>query len=86
MRQISGSLNLTTAGQGLYEITDPHKENLLNVQSDRIECRVFFNYDKGAFNPDAGPASDAWKDSPWLRAFRIEYVAPASVITTEDLR
>ena len=70
----------------LYEITDPHKENLLNVQSDRIECRVLFNYEKGAFDPDATTAPDAWKETPWLRAFRIEYVAPASVVTTEDLR
>jgi hypothetical protein len=70
----------------LYEITDPRKENLLNVQSDRIECRVYFTYEKGAWNPEAGPASDAWKETPWLKAFRIESVAAAGVVTTEDLR
>jgi hypothetical protein len=70
----------------IYEVTDPLKLNLLNVQSDRIECRVFFTYEKGSFNPTASPAPDAWKETPWLQAFRIEYVAPSGVLTTEDLR
>jgi hypothetical protein len=70
----------------LYEISDPTKMNLLNVQSDRIECRVFFTYEKGAWNTDISPCSDAWKETPWLQAFRIEYMAPAGVLTTEDLR
>jgi hypothetical protein len=70
----------------LYEIKDPRKLNLLDVQSDRIDCRVFFTYEKGAWNTDVTPSSDAWKETPWLKAFRIEYAAPSGVLTTEDLR
>jgi hypothetical protein len=70
----------------LYEIKDPRKLNLLDVQSDRIECRVFFTYEKGAWNTAVTPSADAWKETPWLKAFRIEYAAPSGVLTTEDLR
>jgi hypothetical protein len=77
----------TDRNKWIYQILDPRKENLLNVQSDRIECRVYFNYEKGAFTWDAaGISSDAWKETPWIKAFRIESIAPAAVITTEDLR
>jgi len=70
----------------LYEITDPLKMNLLDIQSDRIQCRVYFTYEKGAWNTTLTPASDSWKETPWLKAFRIEYAAPSGVLTTEDLR
>jgi hypothetical protein len=70
----------------LYEITDPKQMNLLEVQSDRIECRVFFVYQGQAFNATTAPSPDAWKETPWLTGFRIEYAAPSGVLTTEDLR
>jgi hypothetical protein len=70
----------------LYEVTDPNKINLLNVQSDRMECRVFFVFEAAAYDMVTSPASDAWKETPWLQSFRIEYLAPTGVLTTEDLR
>ena len=47
---------------------------------------MFFTYDRGAWNTTITPASDSWKETPWLQAFRMEYVAPPGVLTTEDLR
>ena len=70
----------------LYEVRSPRDLNLINVQSDSIECRVFFTYEAGAFDMNAASAPDAWKETPWLQAFRIEYAAPSGVVTTEDLR
>jgi len=67
----------------LYQITDPKAENLLNVESDRIEVRLGVRYDKGAYDRTAQIAPDSWKESPQIRKVVVEFVAPPQVLTQE---
>ena len=32
------------------------------------------------------PPSNNWKETPWIKGLRLEYVAPDTVHFTEDLR
>jgi hypothetical protein len=70
----------------LYEIADPKRPEMLNVQSDRIEVRMFFVYEAGAWDPTADVATDAWKETPWIKSVRLEHLAPTTVEASEDLR
>lgn len=67
----------------LFRFDDPHGENRLMIQADRIEIRFAFRYAGGAFEWDADDPPDGWKASPWVKAVRVEYLAPSSVGYTE---
>jgi hypothetical protein len=70
----------------LYLIKEPHEANRLNVRSDRIQIRVLFPYLLGAYDRSVEPMPDEWKDTPRLKALRIEYVAPSTVLYHEEIR
>jgi hypothetical protein len=70
----------------LYLIKNPAEKNMLNMRSDRIEIRVLFPYDAGAYDRLVDPMPDEWKDTPRLKALKIEYVAPMTVLHHEELR
>jgi hypothetical protein len=73
----------------LYLIKDPHLPNRLDIRSDRIEIRVLYRYHEGAYERSDDPdhvMPDEWKETPRLKALRIEYVAPVTVLYHEEIR
>jgi hypothetical protein len=68
----------------LYLFDDPDSANRLDLEADTAEFRVFFPYLQGAFVPqdlakdardrDTLEMENAWKQTPWLRSFSVEYV------------
>ena len=57
------------------------------IQADRIEIRVMFQYKDGAYTPYYGEVpSDSWKDTPWFKSLRAEFVAPETVHYSEEVR
>lgn len=55
----------------------------VGMQSDRIEWRVFVEYDPGAFDLETG-VSHGWKETPRLRRLGISYTAPNLVLRSVD--
>ena len=46
-----------------------------------------YKYKDGAYTVEWNELpSNSWKDTPWLKSLRLEYVAPATVHHTEDVR
>jgi hypothetical protein len=70
----------------LYMVDNPHDANRLNIQADFVEVRFLFQYREGAYNIMDDAPMDSWKDTPWIKALRLEYVAPDTVHYTEELR
>jgi hypothetical protein len=71
---------------GLFRFDRPAEEgspNRIGMQGDRIEVRVFFRYQPGAYDPLG--VSQAWKASPRLRSLRVDYLAPSTVGTREEV-
>ena len=65
-------------GQGndlkfLYAMEDSRADNLINLQADRIEVRIFMIYEDSAFNWE-DPSAIGWKSTPQVQSFGIEYV------------
>ena len=52
-------------------------------QSDRIDWRVFVQYDPGAFDPKTGLAH-GWKQSPLLKRFGAFYFGPPTVLASVE--
>ena len=65
------------AARFLRAMEQPAADNLLGidqgVQADVVEARIYCIYHKGAFNWTR-PEINAWKQSPIIQAFGIEYV------------
>lgn len=57
--------------------------NPIGVQADRAEWRVFVRFAQGAFDPVTG-LNHAWKESPRLRLFGVEYLGPNLVVRRVD--
>jgi hypothetical protein len=53
--------------------------NPIDVQADRIEWRAFVRHDPGSFDFATG-ASHAWKGTPRLNFFGVEYLGPGMVL------
>jgi hypothetical protein len=74
----------------LYLIENPHDVNRLHpnggIQADVLEVKVTFQYLAGAFDHFIDPPANSWKDTPWLKALRAEYVAPVTVHYSEEIR
>ncbi|MHC4473900.1 MAG: hypothetical protein ACYS99_23440, partial [Planctomycetota bacterium] len=76
----------------LYLIDSPHGMNRFRedsgVQADRIEVRITYKFESGAYLPKEmmDPPPNSWKDTPWLKALRFEYVSPVTVHYTEEVR
>jgi hypothetical protein len=72
----------------LYLVDSPHDLNRLHssggIQADMIEIKVTCQYLAGSFDPYQDPPGNSYKDSPWLKALRVEYVAPVTVHLSED--
>jgi hypothetical protein len=87
-RPVSGELaEFATNPKGfLFQIEDPHDMNRLGIQADRIEIRFAYQFEAGAYDLTKDPNGNSWKDSPWIKALRIEYVAPETVHYTEESR
>ena len=74
----------------LYLFDDPEAANRLAVESETAEFRVFFVFRPGAFIPQdsaSGQAifdefgyENAWKMSPKLRSFTVEYTSRTSTL------
>lgn len=59
----------------LWDATSGGDFNPINVQTDRVEWRVFVNYANGAFDSQFG-LSHGWKETPRLRTFGVNYLGP----------
>jgi hypothetical protein len=67
----------------LFLFDDPESANALDLEADTAEFRVFFPYLQGAYVAQDLPGSDGenlvfentWKQTPWLKAFFVEYVS-----------
>lgn len=57
----------------LRAMEDPQGDNLVNLQADKVECRIFVIFEEGAFNW-TDMSAVGWKQSPRLDSFGIEYV------------
>jgi hypothetical protein len=57
----------------LYVMERKQGDNLLNLQANKIEVRVFVVYRTGAFQW-ADPSVSGWKGSPIMQRFAIEYL------------
>jgi hypothetical protein len=57
--------------------------NALGLQADRIEWRAFVRFAPGAFDELTG-TSHAWKQTPRLRLFGVEYLGPNVVLRRVD--
>ncbi|MEN8151230.1 MAG: hypothetical protein ABFS86_15550, partial [Planctomycetota bacterium] len=72
----------------LFLVESPHAENRLGpklgIQADRIELRFGFQFLEGAFSNVDEERPDSWKDTPWVKSVRVEYVAPVTVHYTES--
>jgi hypothetical protein len=72
----------------LYLLENAHDLNRLHssggIQADMIEIKVTCQYLAGSFDPYQDPPANSYKDSPWLKALRVEYVAPVTVHLSED--
>jgi hypothetical protein len=71
------------AKEHLFLFDDPESANALDLEADTAEFRVFFPYLQGAYVAQdlPGASSDdlvfenTWKQTPWLKAFYVEYVS-----------
>jgi hypothetical protein len=70
----------------LFWIDKPHDLNRLNLQADVAEVRILFQYEAGAYDVLVTPPANSWKDTPWLKALRAEYVAPVTIHYSEEVR
>jgi len=72
----------------LFQFETAHAMNRLGprlgIQADRIELRFGFQYVEGAFEDIEEGRPDSWKDTPWVKSVRVEYVAPVTVHYTES--
>jgi hypothetical protein len=57
----------------LYAMERKQGDNLLNLQANKIEVRVFVVYRTGAYQWN-DPSVDGWKASPIMERFAIEYL------------
>jgi hypothetical protein len=57
----------------LYAMERKQGDNLLNLQANKIEVRVFVVYRTGAYQW-SDPSVDGWKGSPIMQSFSIEYL------------
>jgi len=64
---------------GLYIFDDPQDDNLLKLQADLVEIRVYFTYQKDAYR------TSVWKSTPVLRSIEMEYTQPPVVHMSEVL-
>lgn len=55
----------------------------IGVQSDRVDWRVFVDYQPGAFEPRTGLAH-GWKQTPRLKMFSAFYHAPSMVLRSVE--
>ncbi|MCE9593068.1 MAG: hypothetical protein K8S98_02645 [Planctomycetes bacterium] len=67
----------------LWKGTKEDKPIAVGAQSDRAEWRVFVKYSGGAYDPIAGLAH-GWKQTPRLRVFGANYLAPNMVLRKVD--
>jgi hypothetical protein len=51
----------------------PEADNLINLQAEKVECRLFVIYESGAYQWN-NPSALGWKFSPKINAFHIEYM------------
>jgi hypothetical protein len=51
----------------------PQADNLIELQAEKVECRLFVIYEQGAYQWNE-PAELGWKFSPKINAFHIEYM------------
>jgi hypothetical protein len=51
----------------------PNADNLINLQAEKVECRIFVIYEQGAYQWNE-PAALGWKFTPKINAFHIEYM------------
>jgi hypothetical protein len=51
----------------------PNADNLINLQAEKVECRLFVIYESGAYQWN-NPSALGWKFSPKINAFHIEYM------------
>ena len=74
----------------LFLVDNPHDLNRLHssggIQADMIEIKITYQYLAGSFDPYSDPPGNSYKDSPWLKALRVEYVAPVTVHSSEEGR
>ncbi|MBI5433453.1 MAG: hypothetical protein HZA52_11545 [Planctomycetes bacterium] len=67
----------------LWKGTDEEKPVPIGAQSDRAEWRAFVKYSPGAYDPLSGLAH-GWKQTPRLRVFGANYLAPNLVLRKVD--
>jgi len=80
----------------LFLFDDPEGANKLDLEADTIEMRIYFPYlanqykpqelDTAASDPDEQVFENAWKATPWLQQFGIEYVNRTRVRYSADVR
>jgi hypothetical protein len=74
----------------LFYIDNAHDLNRFRadsgIQADLIEVRITYQFEAGAYDPYAKPPANSWKDTPWLKALRLEYLAPVTVHYSEEVR
>jgi hypothetical protein len=70
----------------LFELETAHDLNTMNIQADVIEVRISFQFQAGAYDTNLTPPADGWKDTPWLKAVRVEYVSPVTIHHSEEIR
>jgi hypothetical protein len=64
---------------GLWLFEQPAGDNLIGTQGDFIEVRVYFTYERGAFQ------TDAWKATPALKNFLVRFAQPLRVLSHREL-
>jgi hypothetical protein len=77
----------------LYLLDDPETANRLDLEASIAEFRVLFTYLTGAYmpvdivdNPGEFVLENAWKSTPWLRSFTVEYQNRTRVRYAADVR
>lgn len=80
----------------LYLFDDPEAVNRLGVESETAEFRVFFVFRPGAYIPQDSASGqtlrdefgyeNAWKHSPVLRSFTVDYTSRTSTLSRSVLR
>lgn len=74
---------------GLYLFTDGEADNLVGIESETVEFRVYFHHPQGSYGRNAsevgGGWSDSWKHAPVLNRLRLNYRKSWRVLHREEL-
>jgi hypothetical protein len=63
---------------GIFQFTNPQESNILEAKGDMLEIRVYFSYQKGAYQ------QGLWKAKALLKSLFVDYQQPVRIWESEE--